>query len=230
MAKKRLTSSLLLGALLLGLMSLLAGCSAKVSTKSPPAPAAAPKPPAPEEKPADTTPGTKANSQEAKLTKVKIVTSKGDIIVQLFDQETPITAGNFLLLAESGFYNGLTFHRVVPNFVVQGGDPNGDGSGGPGFTIPDEAPSPHHLDRGILSMARTSAPDSAGSQFFICTGGRDTVGHLDAEFTAFGQVIEGMDVVDKLQKGDKIIKMEVLSESPYAKDAKEAAANARVPD
>jgi hypothetical protein len=163
MAKKRLTSSLLLGALLLGLMSLLAGCSTKVSTKSPPAPAAAPKPPAPEEKPADTTTGTKADSQEAKLTKVKIVTSKGDIIVQLFDQETPITAGNFLLLAESGFYNGLTFHRVVPSFVVQGGDPNGDGSGGPGFTIPDEAPSPHHLDRGILSMARKSAPDSAGS-------------------------------------------------------------------
>jgi len=157
-----------------------------------------------------------------------IQTVKGDITVELFDKQTPITAGSFLLLAESGFYNGLTFHRVVPGFVIQGGDPNGDGSGGPGFTIPDETGKGFTHDRGILSMAKTAAPNSAGSQFFVVTGSARAVEHLNQGFSPFGKVLEGMDVVDKIQVGDKITKIEVKSTSPDAEEARQAAKEARI--
>ncbi len=192
------------------------------SAMPPPAPTTEPSPPS--QPPKETTPVS-----EEKKTVLVLKTVKGPITVELFDKQTPITAGNFLLLSESGFYNGLTFHRVVPGFVIQGGDPNGNGTGGPGFTISDEIGKGPELERGILSMAKTSAPDSAGSQFFIVTGEKSAVAHLNADFTTFGKVLEGMDVVDQIAKGDKIEKVEVQSTSPDAEAARQAAKAARKP-
>lgn len=180
---------------------------------------AAPANPKPEEKKVETSPGHSI---------VKMETNKGVITLELFDKETPITAGSFLLLVESGYYNGVTFHRVVPNFVIQGGDPTGTGAGGPGFTIPDELRPDLKHDRGMLSMAKTAAPDTGGSQFFIVTGGPETVSHLNMKHAVFGKVLEGMDVVDKIQVGDKMVKVTIEKESADAAAAKEAAKKARV--
>lgn len=192
------------------------------SAGQPPA-AEAPKPTAVEEKSA----GTEA---EHKGSIVAIRTAKGMITVELFDKQAPITAGNFLLLTESGFYNGLKFHRVVPDFVIQGGDPKGTGAGGPGFTIPDEVTPELKHDRGMLSMAKTALPDTGGSQFFIVIGPRETVQHLDMKHAVFGHVVEGMDVAMKIQAGDVMEKVSVVAESKDAAAAKEAATKARVKD
>ncbi|MGC9318078.1 MAG: peptidylprolyl isomerase [Armatimonadota bacterium] len=173
------------------------------------------------------TPQAADEAEEA--TMVTIETSKGTIKAKLYDQKAPVTAGNFILLAEEGFYDGLTFHRVEPGFVIQGGDPNGDGTGGPGFSIPLETSPELRHKRGTLSMARSMDPDSAGSQFFICLA-RETAKHLDDEYAAFGKVIEGMQVVDQIEVGDQIEKVTVTSESAHAETAREAAREARVPD
>ncbi|MGD9494829.1 MAG: peptidylprolyl isomerase [Armatimonadota bacterium] len=162
-------------------------------------------------------------------TVVTIRTAKGDMVAELYDEQMPITAGNFLLLVEDGFYDGLTFHRVEPGFVIQGGDPKGDGTGGPGFTIPLETDPDIIHDRGVLSMARTSDPDSAGCQFFVCLA-RETCKSLDGEYAAFGRVIEGVEVADQIAIGDKISKITVDSVSPHAEAAREAARKARVTD
>jgi cyclophilin family peptidyl-prolyl cis-trans isomerase len=132
-----------------------------------------------------------------------IKTSKGDIVAELFS-DTPQSANNFIVLAENGFYDGLTFHRVEPDFVIQGGDPSGDGSGGPGYTIPAEIKHPHN--RGALAWARTSDQvnpqrRSSGSQFYITL---EETSFLDNAYTVFGQVIDGMDVVDSIEVGDTI--------------------------
>jgi cyclophilin family peptidyl-prolyl cis-trans isomerase len=120
-------------------------------------------------------------------------TSMGNFTAELYDQETPITAGNFVSLANSGFYNGLIFHRVVEGFVIQDGCPYGTGYGGPGYTIPDEIyPGFHHDQAGILAMARTSAPNSAGSQYYITLA---PAPHLDGNYAIFGKVVQGLDVV-----------------------------------
>lgn len=120
-------------------------------------------------------------------------TSMGDFTCELYDDQTPITAGNFITLANSGFYNNLIFHRVVANFVIQDGDPLGTGYGGPGYTIQDEFyPGFHHDQAGILAMARTSAPNSAGSQYYITLA---PAPHLDGSYAIFGKVIEGLDTV-----------------------------------
>src|SRR3990170_3455774 len=124
---------------------------------------------------------------------VVIETGLGNIELELFWKETPKTALNFLRLVHKGFYNGLTFHRIVPNFVIKGGDPAGDGSGGPGYSIPDEPTIQKHV-RGALGMAK-AGPNTAGSQFYICL--RDAP-HLDKDFTVFARVIKGMEVVDKI--------------------------------
>jgi len=203
---------------------LLTGCP-KAAAPPPLAPAAPP--PAPAPVPAPPTKENKPVSEEKTVLVIKTV--KGPITVELFDQQVPITTGSFLLLAEDGFYDGLTFHRVVPGFVIQGGDPNGNGSGGPGFTIPDEVGKGPGLERGILSMAKTPAPDSAGSQFFVVTGAKSAVAHLDKDFTTFGKVLEGMDVVDKIRQGDKIEGVTVKSTSPDAEAARKAAKAARKP-
>ena len=125
-----------------------------------------------------------------------ISTSKGDMTVELWDDVAPGHVENFLKLAGSGFYDGLKFHRILPGFVIQGGCPNGTGTGGPGWKVKAEFNDKPH-DRGVLSMARSSDPDSAGSQFFVCLT-REKCRHLDGQYTAFGRVIRGLDVVDKL--------------------------------
>jgi len=134
-----------------------------------------------------------------------IETEKGNITFKFFPNEAPKTVENFTKLANKGFYNGLTFHRVEPGFVIQGGDPNGDGTGGPGYMIKAEFNSHPHL-KGTVAMARAMDPDSAGSQFYICL---DTASFLDGKYTVFGQVVEGQDVVDKIRRGDKMIKVYV---------------------
>lgn len=130
-----------------------------------------------------------------------IQTNLGRIVAKFFPEVAPNHSENFLKLAESGFYNGTRFHRVIPGFVIQGGDPNTKdkprsqhGTGGPGWNVNAEFNEVPHTP-GILSMARSGHPDSAGSQFFVCTG---RVPHLDRQYTVFGQVIEGMDVVEKI--------------------------------
>ncbi len=130
-------------------------------------------------------------------------TTKGTIKFELYEKEAPITTKNFIDLTQSGFYNGLTFHRVEPGFVIQGGDPKGDGTGGSGKTIPLEiAPTLTHR-KGAVGMARSQDPNSASSQFYICI---EDAKFLDKNYAVFGQVIEGQDVVAKIRKGDKILK------------------------
>ena len=136
-----------------------------------------------------------------KVTKVKIETNKGNIVFNLLPDIAPETVRNFIKLAQSGFYDGTLFHRVIPGFMIQGGDPNtkqGDksswGMGGPGYTVKAEFNPKSHL-RGVVSMARAMDPDSAGSQFFIVT--TDST-FLDGQYTAFGEVLEGIDVADKI--------------------------------
>jgi len=218
---------------------LLVGCpkpppppppSAPPGVQTPPPVAAPDKPaqPAGQQQPAPTDQKEKKVEKQAEGSTVKITTAKGTILLELFDDKTPITAGSFLLLVKSKFYDGVKFHRVVPNFVIQGGDPEGTGAGGPGFTIPDEVRPDLKHDKGMLSMAKTAMPDSGGSQFFIVTGGPETVSHLNMKHTVFGKVLEGMDVVDKIVAGDKMESVVVVKESPNAAAAEEAAKKARV--
>jgi peptidyl-prolyl cis-trans isomerase B (cyclophilin B) len=143
------------------------------------------------------------------MSQVKISTGNGDMIVELYDNETPITTNNFKKLISEGFYNGLNFHRVLPNFVIQGGCPNGTGSGGPGYNIPCEvtAEKQYH-DKGVLSMAHAGR-NTGGSQFFICHSRQGTQ-HLDRNHTCFGKVIDGLDVIDMIQQGDKINEISIL--------------------
>jgi len=137
---------------------------------------------------------------------VNFTTTKGKFSVVLFPKEAPETVKNFEKLVSSKFYDGLKFHRVIPGFVAQGGDPKGDGTGGPGWSIPDELKSKlKHLD-GSLAMAKSAAPNSAGSQFYFCLGAQP---HLDTRYTVFGQVVSGMDVVNKLTVGDKMLKVQL---------------------
>ena len=143
------------------------------------------------------------------MSKVKISTDRGDMIAELYDEATPVTVNNFLELISKGFYNGLNFHRVIPNFVVQGGCPNGTGTGGPGYKIECEvtAPNQYH-DRGVLSMAHAGR-NTGGSQFFICHSRQGTQ-HLDGNHTCFGKVVEGVEVIDMIRQGDKIKSMEII--------------------
>ena len=142
------------------------------------------------------------------MCKVKISTSKGDMIAELYD-ETPITTDNFKSLIEKKFYDGLNFHRVIPNFVIQGGCPNGIGNGGPGYQIQCEVTAPKQFhDKGVLSMAHAGR-NTGGSQFFICHNRQGTQ-HLDGNHTCFGKVIEGLDVIDQIQQGDEINSIEMM--------------------
>jgi len=141
-----------------------------------------------------------AEAKADDLPRVKIKTSKGDIVVELFENEAPNTVANFISLVEKGFYNGTPFHRVLKGFMAQGGDPKGDGSGGPGYTIPCECSQENHRNhfRGSLSMAH-AGKDTGGSQFFLTFV---PTPHLDSRHTVFGRVIEGMDVLAELQRRD----------------------------
>ena len=133
--------------------------------------------------------------------KININTSKGNMIAELYVNDTPKTVQNFIGLASQGFYDGLKFHRVIPNFMVQGGCPKGRGDGGPGYKIQCETQGNNQIhDRGVLSMAH-AGPNTGGSQFFICHNRQGTQ-HLDRQHTCFGKVIEGLDVLDTIQGGD----------------------------
>lgn len=140
--------------------------------------------------------------------KATITTNKGVMKVDLYAEETPITVSNFVKLAKEGFYDGLTWHRVIPDFVIQGGCPKGTGTGGPGYTIECEvtADKQHH-ERGVLSMAHAGR-DTGGSQFFVCHS-RTNTAHLDGNHTCFGIVTEGLDVIDDIRVGDTIDKIEI---------------------
>lgn len=137
------------------------------------------------------------------MKQAEIKTEKGVMKVEFYDQEAPGTVDNFIKLAKEGYYDGLTFHRVIPNFVIQGGCPKGDGTGGPGYQIPCELEGDNQYhDRGVLSMAHAGR-NTGGSQFFICHS-RDNTAHLDRNHTCFGKVIEGVEVIDSIRQGDKI--------------------------
>ncbi|MFI3330514.1 MAG: peptidylprolyl isomerase [Rikenellaceae bacterium] len=137
-----------------------------------------------------------------------ISTEKGDMKVELYEKETPIAVENFIKLSESGFYDGLCFHRVIPDFVIQGGCPDGTGAGGPGYTIKCETSAERQYhDRGVLSMAHRGR-NTGGSQFFICHS-RTNTSHLDGVHTAFGIVVEGLDVIDAIRQGDLILSITI---------------------
>src|SRR5271168_4132766 len=145
-----------------------------------------------------------------------IDTERGTIVVELYPAVAPKTVGNFETLVNKGFYNGLTFHRVEPGFVVQGGDPDGTGTGGPGYTVPAEINANEHHLRGTLATARTGDDvnpnrESSGSQFYICLA---PTPFLDNNYTIFGGVIKGMNVVDQIQKGDHMKKITLAKEPP----------------
>ena len=164
-----------------------------------------------------------AESKADDLPQVLIKTNDGDIVIELFENEAPIATANFISLVEKGFYNGLTFHRVLPGFMAQGGDPKGDGTGGPGYTIPCECYQPNHRThfRGSLSMAHAGR-DTGGSQFFLTFV---PTSFLDGKHTVFGRVVKGFDVLAKIQRlnpeepnqpdPDKIVEAKVIRKRPH---------------
>lgn len=142
--------------------------------------------------------------------KALIVTTKGTIELKLYPQFAPKTVNNFVFLANEGFYNGVTFHRVIEDFVIQGGDPTGTGRGGPGYRFEDEVKNnPLKHERGVISMAN-AGQNTNGSQFFITHSPQP---HLNGKHTVFGKVINGLDVVDSIQQGDKMIEVKIVVES-----------------
>lgn len=145
------------------------------------------------------------------MRKAEIHTQKGVMKVEFFENDAPGTVENFCKLAASGFYDGLTFHRVLPDFVIQGGCPNGIGNGGPGYKIKCETKGGNQYhDRGVLSMAH-AGKDTGGSQFFICHS-RTNTSHLDGVHTCFGKVYDGLDVIDDIRQGDEIEKIVIIEQ------------------
>ncbi|MDQ6952746.1 MAG: peptidylprolyl isomerase [Mariprofundaceae bacterium] len=136
---------------------------------------------------------------------IRITTKYGDMVLELYADTAPNTVANFKALAGKGFYDGLTFHRVIAGFMAQGGDPDGTGMGGPGYKVKAEFNARHH-ERGTLAMARSQDPDSAGSQFYICFA---PTPHLDGQYTIFGKITEGLDVLDQIKQGDVMEKVSV---------------------
>ena len=141
--------------------------------------------------------------------KAIIKTDKGDMTLELYEKDAPKTVENFTALAKKGFYNGLSFHRVIPDFVIQGGCPDGSGAGGPGYSIDCELDGENQYhDKGVLSMAHAGR-NTGGSQFFICHS-RNNTAHLDGNHTCFGKVVEGLDVIDEINEGDKMNSVEII--------------------
>jgi peptidyl-prolyl cis-trans isomerase B (cyclophilin B) len=141
----------------------------------------------------------------------EIVTEKGTMKVEFFENDAPGTVANFVKLSKEGFYDGLTFHRVLPDFVIQGGCPQGTGVGGPGYKIDCELDGDNQFhDKGVLSMAHAGR-NTGGSQFFICHS-RNNTAHLDRNHTCFGKVVEGLEIIDTIQQGNEIEKV-VIKES-----------------
>jgi peptidyl-prolyl cis-trans isomerase B (cyclophilin B) len=145
------------------------------------------------------------------MKKAEINTDKGVMKVEFFDKDAPGTVENFTKLAKDGFYDGLTFHRVIPDFVIQGGCPDGTGAGGPGYTIDCELDGENQYhDKGVLSMAHAGR-NTGGSQFFVCHS-RTNTAHLDGNHTCFGKVVEGVEVIDAISQGDKIVSITVIED------------------
>ncbi|MDA3779089.1 MAG: peptidylprolyl isomerase [Bacteroidales bacterium] len=145
------------------------------------------------------------------MKKAEIITEKGTMKLNFYEKDDPNTVDNFIKLSKEGFYDGLTFHRVIPNFVIQGGCPDGTGAGGPGYSIKCELDGENQYhDRGVLSMAH-AGKDTGGSQFFICHS-RDNTAHLDRVHTCFARVYEGLEVIDEMRQGDKIEKITIHEE------------------
>jgi len=181
----------------LAALAVLAGCAEPVSNSS--------------EAPRNSEKGDSQTMAEP-LPQVTIHTDKGDIVLELAEDEAPNTVANFIHLAETGFFDGLTFHRVIEDFMIQGGCPRGDGRGGPGYRIADEiSPNLRH-ERGVISMAN-AGPDTGGSQFFIT---HVPCSHLDGKHAVFGKVVEGMDVVDAIEKGDTMRRVTVDRKRDHA--------------
>lgn len=150
------------------------------------------------------------------MSHVTLETNMGNIKIELFEKEMPITAGNFRKLVEKGFYDGVVFHRVIPDFMIQGGDPTGTGMGGPGYVIKDEFTKNNHNSRGTISMAN-AGPNTGGSQFFINVVDNR---YLDSKHPVFGKIVEGMDVADKISKakrdrGDKPVSKILINKATY---------------
>ena len=144
-----------------------------------------------------------------KTYKATVDTNKGLIELELYAQHAPKTVNNFLFLAKEGFYDGVSFHRVIPDFVIQGGDPTGTGSGGPGYQFEDEVKkNPLRHERGVISMAN-AGPNTNGSQFFIT---HSPQAHLNGKHTVFGKVVTGLDVVDEIRAGDTMQRVTILEE------------------
>ena len=138
-----------------------------------------------------------------------MTTNKGAMTIEFFDQDAPKTVENFIALSKKGFYDGTKFHRVINDFMIQGGDPTGTGSGGPGYSIDCELDGENQYhDRGVLSMAHRGR-NTGGSQFFICHSRQNTA-HLDRNHTVFGKVVDGLDIIDQIKQGDTITGIEVM--------------------
>ena len=143
------------------------------------------------------------------MEKAIITTSKGAMEVEFFEKDAPKTVANFIKLSKDGYYDGLTWHRVIPDFVIQGGCPEGTGAGGPGYTIDCELEGENQYhDRGVLSMAHAGR-NTGGSQFFVCYS-RTNTSHLDKQHTVFGKVVKGTEAIDDIEEGDAIEKIEIL--------------------
>jgi peptidyl-prolyl cis-trans isomerase B (cyclophilin B) len=142
---------------------------------------------------------------EAKTARARIATAKGEIVFRFYPDDAPQHSAAFIKLARAGFYDGLTFHRYEPGFVIQGGDPSGNGTGGPGYNLDAEFNSQKHL-KGTVAMARSSNPNSAGSQFYICI---EDAPFLNNQYTVFGHVVEGQNVVDQIRAGDVMTKVTI---------------------
>jgi len=192
------TCALLLAAGLGGTLDPVAAQAPKPA--EPGAPAATPG-----AKPAEPKKGSKPVKQTAVITMEK----GGEIVIDFYPADAPKTVENFVKLAKKGFYDGVVFHRREENFVIQGGDPKGNGTGGPGYTIPAEFNKQKHV-RGAVAMARTQDPNSAGSQFYICLA---PANFLDGQYTVFGIVTKGMDVVDKVKVGDKMKTVKIVEDA-----------------
>jgi cyclophilin family peptidyl-prolyl cis-trans isomerase len=146
-------------------------------------------------------------AEEAKTARARIHTAKGDIVFRFYPEDAPLHCAAFIKLTRAGFYDGLTFHRVEPGFVIQGGDPSGNGTGGPGYNLDAEFNERPHLT-GTVAMARAQSPNSAGSQFYICL---DDAPFLNRKYTVFGHVVEGQTVVDQIRPGDVMERVTIES-------------------
>ena len=201
---KKLIVMVMVMALIMGIIATVSGC--KDDQK------------APEKKEQPVTEGQEKGDEHVSSNLFAIIkTDKGDMKAELFPDVAPNHVLNFVTLAKKGFYDNLNFHRVVPGFVVQGGCPKGDGTGGPGYMIPQEFNKKKHL-KGTLAMARAGHPDSAGCQFYICLEPQPS---LDGNYTVFGQLVDGKDVPDKIKKGDKIKAIVIEGELPESLKGKE---------